>query len=71
VLSNQELTPNHLIKSQIEQWREEQKGVTARVKKLDALLAKIHVRVACGCAVGAVCSEPDVARQRILLLNRR
>ena len=44
VLSNQELTPNHLImiKSQIEQWREEQKGVTARVKKLDALLAKIH-----------------------------
>ena len=42
VLRNQELLPNHQLKSQIEQWREDQKGVTARLKRLDVLLAKIH-----------------------------
>jgi len=40
---NKNLLPNHAMKSQIEQWREEQKGVTARLKKLEALLAKIHL----------------------------
>ena len=51
VLRNQELTPNHLIKSQIEQWREDQKGVTARLKRLEALLAKIHL---CGSRADAL-----------------
>jgi hypothetical protein len=51
VLSNQELTPNHQLKSQIEQWREDQKGVTARLKRLEALLAKIHL---CGSRADAL-----------------
>ena len=43
VLRNQELTPNHHLKSMIEQWREEQKGEAARQKQLDALLNKIRL----------------------------
>ena len=42
VLRNRELTPNHHLKSQIEQWREEQKGEAARQKKLKDLLTQMQ-----------------------------
>ena len=36
------LTPNHAMKSQIEQWREDQKGVAANQMKLKGCLANLH-----------------------------
>ena len=35
-------TANQLVKSQIEQWREDQKGVTARLKKLKGFLTQVQ-----------------------------
>jgi hypothetical protein len=58
-MDDKKLLPNHQLKSMIEQWREDQKGVTARLKRLEALLAKIHFCVSHADALSALSALSD------------